>query len=61
MIVRTGQGYKVTSESGKNLSAANLSHGQAEKRLEQVEWFKAHKPSQSQKRMNAVRRNTGAL
>lgn len=40
MIVRTKGGYKVTSESGKNLSKPGLTKGQAEKRLEQVEYFK---------------------
>ena len=42
MIKKTSEGYKVTSEGGKNLSKPNLSKGQAEKRLEQVEWFKHH-------------------
>jgi len=41
LIVPTKGGYKVTSESGKNLSKAGLSKGQAEKRLEQVEYFKS--------------------
>jgi hypothetical protein len=40
MIKPTGHGFKVTSESGKNLSKPNLSHGQAVKRLQQVEFFK---------------------
>ncbi|HET8689499.1 MAG TPA: hypothetical protein VFM18_23045 [Methanosarcina sp.] len=42
MIKKTAQGYKVTSESGKNMSKKNLSKGQAEKRLKQIEWFKSH-------------------
>lgn len=42
MIVKSGSGYKVKSESGKNLSKGGLSKGAAKKRLEQVEWFKAH-------------------
>jgi hypothetical protein len=42
MIVKTGSGYQVKSESGKNMSKANLSKGMAAKRLEQVEWFKNH-------------------
>jgi hypothetical protein len=40
MIKKTSQGFKVTSESGKNLSKPNLSKGQAKKRLAQVEYFK---------------------
>ena len=41
MIKPTGKGkYKVTSESGKNLSKPNLTKAQAEKRLEQVEFWK---------------------
>ena len=43
MIVATSKGYKVTSESGKNLSRLNLTKAQAHRRLAQVEWFKAHK------------------
>lgn len=42
MIVKSGKGYQVKSEGGKNLSKPGLSKGQAAKRLEQVEWFKAH-------------------
>lgn len=42
MIRKTSQGYKVTSEAGKNLSAPNLSKAQAHKRLAEVEWFKHH-------------------
>lgn len=40
MIEKTAEGFKVVSEEGKNLSAPDLSHGAAEKRLEQVEFFK---------------------
>ena len=40
MIKKTGKGYKVTSESGKNLSKPNLSRAEAIKRLQQVEYFK---------------------
>ena len=41
MIVKTGKGYEVKSESGKkNLSKPNLSKKQAVKRLRQVEYFK---------------------
>jgi hypothetical protein len=37
-----GGGFQVKSLSGKNLSRPGLSRGQAEKRLEQVEYFKKH-------------------
>ena len=40
MIKKTTQGYKVTSEKGKNLSKPNLTKEQAKKRLAQVEMFK---------------------
>lgn len=40
MIKKTGKGYKVTSEEGKNLSKPNLTKKQAEKRLQQIEYFK---------------------
>ena len=40
MIIKTKQGYKVVSESGKNLSKPNLTKEQAEKRLQQIEYFK---------------------
>ncbi len=43
MIKKTSQGYKVTSEKGKNLSAPNLTKAEAHKRLGQVEYFKKHK------------------
>lgn len=43
MIRKTSKGYQVKSEGGKNLSKPNLSKGQAEKRLEQVEYFKHKK------------------
>lgn len=44
MIVSTGRGYQVKSESGgKNLSKPNLSKAQAVKRLQQVEYFKHEK------------------
>lgn len=45
MIKKTAHGYKVTSESGKNLSKPNLSKQQAERRLRQVEYFKHRKLS----------------
>lgn len=40
VIHKTSKGYEVESEKGKPLSKKNLSKGQAEKRLEQVEYFK---------------------
>lgn len=40
MIKKTGEGYKVTSEEGKNLSKPDLSKEEAKKRLAQVEYFK---------------------
>jgi hypothetical protein len=40
MIVKSGQGYQVKSEHGKNLSRPGLSKAQAEHRLKQVEYFK---------------------
>ena len=43
MIVKTKQGHQVLSESGKPLSKPNLTRKQAEKRLAQVERFKAMK------------------
>ncbi len=43
MIVKTSQGYKVTSEDGKkNLSRPNLTKAQAAKRLAEIEYFKKH-------------------
>ena len=43
MIRKTGKGFKVVSEKGKNLSKPNLTKKQAEKRLRQVEYFKHKK------------------
>lgn len=40
MIRKTSEGYKVVSESGKNLSKSDLTEGQAEKRIAMVEYFK---------------------
>jgi hypothetical protein len=40
MIKKTKSGYKVTSESGKNLGGPYPSKEQAQKRLQQVEYFK---------------------
>jgi hypothetical protein len=41
MIKKTKNGYKVTSKSGKSLSKDNMSKSAAEKRIKQVEFFKA--------------------
>ena len=40
MIIKTGSGYQVKSEGGKNLSKKTLTKAQAKKRLQQVEYFK---------------------
>ena len=40
MIVKSGKGYEVRSESGKRMSKRGISKAAAEKRLEQVEYFK---------------------
>jgi hypothetical protein len=41
MIKKTKKGHQVTSEKGKPLSADDLTASEAEKRLAQVEYFKA--------------------
>ncbi len=41
MIVKTKKGHQVTSEAGKPLSSDDLTKEEAEKRLAQVEYFKA--------------------
>lgn len=43
MIKKVPGGYKVLSESGKNLGGPYKSKKQAEKRLRQVEFFKHRK------------------
>lgn len=43
MIKKVKGGYKVLSESGKNLGGPYKSKAQAEKRLRQVEFFKHRK------------------
>lgn len=43
MIKKTKKGYKVTSESGKNLSKDDLSLESAKKRLREIEFFKNKK------------------
>lgn len=43
MIVKTGKGYQVKSEKGKNLSKPGLSKKAAQKRLQQVDYFKRKK------------------
>jgi len=40
MIKKTSSGYQVKSESNKNLSKPNLTKGEAEKRLAEIEYFK---------------------
>ena len=40
MIKQTSQSYKVTSESGKNLSKPNMTLEEAKKRLAEIEYFK---------------------
>ena len=40
MIKKSGNGYVVKSEGGKNLSKRGISKDAAEKRLAQVEYFK---------------------
>ena len=43
MIVKSGSGFAVMSEGGgKRLSKPGISKAAAEKRLRQVEYFKAH-------------------
>jgi hypothetical protein len=49
MIIKSGKGYKVKSEGGKNLSKGGLSKEAAVKRLKQVEYYKAH-PEKSKSR-----------
>ena len=41
-IKKTGKGFEVLSEKGKHLSKPDLTKAEAEKRLKQVEYFKAH-------------------
>lgn len=43
MIVKKKDGYYVVSESGKNLGGPYTTRKQAEKRLQQVEYFKHKK------------------
>ena len=43
MIVKTSQGYVVKSEKGKTLSRPYPTREQAEKRLNEIEGFKAHR------------------
>ncbi len=40
MIRKTPQGYKVVSEKGKSLGGPYPTRAEAEKRLQQVEYFK---------------------
>ena len=41
MIRKTSQGFEVLSETGKALSPPNLTHEEAVKRLQQIEYFKS--------------------
>ena len=43
MIKKVREGYKVLSETGKNLGGPYKSKAEAEKRLRQVEFFKHNK------------------
>lgn len=43
MIKKTPKGHQVVSREGKPLSKPNLSKKEAEKRLQQVEYFKHKK------------------
>jgi hypothetical protein len=43
MIKKAGSGYKVLSEKGKNLGGPYKTKKEAEKRLQQVEYFKHKK------------------
>ena len=43
MIVKTNKGYVVKSESGKTLSKPYTTKEQANKRLQQIEYFKNKK------------------
>jgi hypothetical protein len=43
MIKKTKEGYRVTSEKGKNLGGPYKSKAEAAKRLRQVEYFKHNK------------------
>jgi len=45
MIKKTKEGYKVTSEKGKNLGGPYKTKAEASKRLRQVEYFKHRKGS----------------
>ncbi len=49
MIVKTKTGYQVRSESGRNLSADDLTEDEAHARLAQVEAFKARDAKKSKK------------
>lgn len=49
MIVKVGSKFRVQSESGKNLGTYST-RGEAAKRLEQVEYFKAKDAKEKAKR-----------
>jgi len=45
MIVKEKEGYRVKSEKGKNLGGPYKTKAEAQKRLQQVEYFKHKKPT----------------
>ena len=49
MIVKREGGFHVLSEGGKNLGGPYKTHGEAAKRLRQVEYFKHHKTASLKK------------
>lgn len=50
MIVKTKNGYQVRSSDGsKNLSKPDLSHAEAVKRLQAIEYFKKHHAGKGKK------------
>jgi hypothetical protein len=53
MIVRQGNNWQVQSESGKNLGTYK-SEGEAARRLEQVEYWKARKPAKPATRLGKM-------
>lgn len=59
MIVKTKNGHMVTSEEGKPLSSDDLSKEEAEKRLAQVEYFKAKDAGKVKPKKSAIKRWAG--
>jgi len=56
MVIRERGGYRVRSESGKNLGGPYGSREEAVKRLQQVEYFKHKKPSRSERYKSGSKR-----